>query len=459
MLILRRSRFDRWYEWLPSFGWVTLLVVPMLMQLPNYGSRASIDQLIASGTTLLLLLMADCIAWARLPRCMDGGMPGRISTPSKGWAVALAAIVLASTIASLLLMPRIPLLVALAGQPGTYSGSSEAREVALKLGPGVKWLAPACAISIGLLAPISVLSLWMLRYRITATAMMLWSLAYAVSTTAKFPAILLMFGLAMGCSGVSRRAAKAVLFTMSLGLIAAATCLMIVTAAPSPMFAPEVIHRSQDRSFSIESRYETFPASIADRHRVWSMMSPEDRPESAPLTALLDRLLYRALFTPADVSIRWFEYYCPPDQRLGLLSLIDRPAESMRPSRIIGHWAYRDRFPTLYLDSANAYASLDADAYARGGLLGAVFAASLLAVVRLMLLPLRGGSFESRICYGVSVSLLFLLPAQASLQAILVIYGLGLLVLLSAWRWLSTSQDFTPPHGSPEASVAAKHDA
>jgi hypothetical protein len=56
----------------------------------------------------------------------------------------------------------------------------------------------------------------------------------------------------------------------------------------------------------------------------------------------------------------------------------------------------------------------------------------ILAGVRASLIALQAKSADARICYGVGIGLLFLLPAQASLQAILVIHGIGVLVMLSA---------------------------
>ena len=155
---------------------------------------------------------------------------------------------------------------------------------------------------------------------------------------------------------------------------------------------------------------------------------------TSPMAGYLDRLAYRAFFTPADVSIRWYQYFSLPERRLGIASIVRRPTDEGRPSRVIGHWAYRDRFSTLYLDSVNAYASLDADAYARAGLPATLAAGVILAGLRTSLLALQAGCTDARICYGVGIGLLLLLPVQASLQAIVVVHGLGVLVVLSGLR-------------------------
>lgn len=428
-----RSSADGWFEWLPSGGWAALMLVPTVVQLPGTGSGASRDQLVASSAILLLLLASDAAAWLRLRRMPVRFASDRRPSLGKGWVIALAAVVIVSTGLSVATMPQIPVLVALSGQPGAPGAYSEAREAAIKLGVTAPWLGPVCAISVSLLAPVAVLSMWSLRWRIAAIGLAAWAIAYGLSTTAWFPSILLAFGLVIGWSAASPRMSGIARAAAAVGVLVAAASLVTVVAAPSPMFMPEVVERSRDRAFVLDSGDSSYPASIADRHRVWSATPIDRRPEAGPVVRRLDRLLYRAFFTPADVSIRWYQYFRPTERRLGLLSVVDRPPDAARPSRAIGLWAYRDRFPTLYLDSVNAYASLDADAYARAGLPAALAAGVGLALARVSLLGLQGRSTVARIGYGVGIALLLLLPAQASLQAILVIHGLGVLACASAY--------------------------
>jgi hypothetical protein len=403
----------------------------MLLQLPADTGTASRDQVIGSGTVLLALLSADALAWTKFRRQSDRPIP-RFPTERVGWTViGLVAMVMAATVLSLASMPRVPIIVALTENLGTV-GYSRAREAALKLGESVQWLGPLCAISLAIAAPIAVLMLWIRRHAVAATALFLWCICYGLSTTARLPSIMLVIVVGVGWSMVSRKASRWCLAIAVVGIVVASTIVGLLVTEPSPMFSPDVIKASRDTAFHVEVGDRLFPASIADRHRVWSIMPLEARQMPRALTAFMEASVYRALFTPADVSIRWYQYFSMSERRLGLASVALRPSNQSVPSRVVGEWAFRDRFPKLYLDSANAYASLDADAYARGGLWAACLGGVILAGVRASLIALQAKSADARICYGVGIGLLFLLPAQASLQAILVIHGLGVLVTLSA---------------------------
>ena len=148
--------------------------------------------------------------------------------------------------------------------------------------------------------------------------------------------------------------------------------------------------------------------------------------------------VYRCLLTPIDVAHRWYLYF--PEIAGGYLGFKsstptnETSAGLRNPANAVGLWAYTVRFPSKYLSSISAYASVDADAMARGGFLWLAGVAVILLTVRVILVVI-----ERRYCgIGalVAVPLLYcgvLLPSS-SLQAFLVSNGIilyiGLLFLV-----------------------------
>ncbi len=146
---------------------------------------------------------------------------------------------------------------------------------------------------------------------------------------------------------------------------------------------------------------------------------------------IINYLFYRSFLTPVDVSIRWYEYYKTQAAPEGLMSIfLSRGGSADSPSRIVGLWAYRDRFPDHYKAYINAYASFDADAYARYGLVGVFLATLLLLAIRLIGAICFRCTLFSRSLYGLLVGGLFLLPASASIQAMLGAQGLMVVIVL-----------------------------
>jgi hypothetical protein len=151
--------------------------------------------------------------------------------------------------------------------------------------------------------------------------------------------------------------------------------------------------------------------------------------------SVLNSLVYRVVLVPSDVAARWYQYYSSAAQPLGWASIISRSGQADAPSRLVGNWAYVGKFPDLYRSYINAYSSIDADAYSRAGLVGAVFVVTLLALLRLVMAAAWSWMIVGRVAYAVGMAMLFALPMQASLQAIFVANGLFIVLsLLFAWK-------------------------
>lgn len=154
-----------------------------------------------------------------------------------------------------------------------------------------------------------------------------------------------------------------------------------------------------------------------------------------PFAHAADYLLYRVIFTPVEVSSRWYEYFNRyPPERAGLERFItdSKSGDRIHPAQLIGIEQYHSRFPEKYPVETYAYASFDADAYARWGLSGLLVVLVLYAVLRLSIAVVdpptsaAGGAF-----YAPGLVLLAALPATASMQAIVAAHGFPFLILLA----------------------------
>jgi hypothetical protein len=131
---------------------------------------------------------------------------------------------------------------------------------------------------------------------------------------------------------------------------------------------------------------------------------------------IFERSFYRIFLVPVCVSYRWYEFKIkiPKSEQKQLLQ------DSSSLANCIGLWAYYKRFPHLYLPFARAYASVDADAFVRFGFIGVFLAGICLSFLRIGLFLICAGNSPVFISlYSLGLSLLFCVPFQGSIQALL----------------------------------------
>ena len=102
----------------------------------------------------------------------------------------------------------------------------------------------------------------------------------------------------------------------------------------------------------------------------------------------------------------------------------------IHPANRVGKWAYFNRFPQSYSESAFAYAGIDADAHARGGWWGVIGVCVFLVLARLAMVVLRAGEYWGTSAYYAAVYMLGIMMPHASLQAIFVSQGLAIYLFL-----------------------------
>jgi hypothetical protein len=149
------------------------------------------------------------------------------------------------------------------------------------------------------------------------------------------------------------------------------------------------------------------------------------------INPLVNRLGYRIFLTPVEVSNHWYDYIDGnPSEKRNFMEVFER-ANSKQASNKVGVWAYTDRFPKSYGQTISANGSIDADAYSLGGLFPICLVALILFAIRIFIsLSVRNEFLLTRILEGIGLGQLAFLPNSASLQAMLLPQGLGLIILL-----------------------------
>lgn len=164
-------------------------------------------------------------------------------------------------------------------------------------------------------------------------------------------------------------------------------------------------------------------ATMGDHYRL-PLYRNIDRPT---LVRLYDYGTYRMIITPVDVSYRWYQYFKETENRISFASILPplRDADFIHPARQVTLFAYQSRFPQEY--NGFAYGSIDADAFARKGLWGVALISFLLMIVRLIPSYFHSNHAYSEIYNLMIIALLVILMPSASLHAILVAHGVGVI--------------------------------
>ena len=412
-------------EWFPSTSWLIFMVLPLIAQLPSLDLWSTRVQFFIVIGCAISFLLSDLFAF-RKPYSDN---PRNFQTVSNIlMAIIFTSIMCVTTATHLALMPKIPLLIAwdLSSSESLTGQVAKARAEATKLLPSGPWIDYICTWSLVIFAPLSILLWYNLKHYWAALLTFLWISFYAISTTAKFQLVIctasILLCLCSASPFLSRQIQRLVIACILLIFVVVA----MLAYTSSPMFNPNSVYLPS--SVAIANNDPRTHITIADKHRIWSAAPNEKRQKVTPIVAKAEALIYRTIFGPSDVSIRWYQYFTTVKPPLGFASTILRPPPENRPSRLIANWAYVERFPSLYLPFANANASFDADAYSREGGVGATLAICLFVGMRFFLMRIRGVGTLGTPLYCIAITLLTLLPFQASLQAIILIYGLWMII-------------------------------
>ena len=437
---------DAIVEFAPSTGWLMLMLWPLLYQYSDFHPATRYLQLAAVSIIFLLLFLSDLLCFQRSVkrvRVVDNRV-------GKSWLIYMGIFSLVPVAVHLYLMPKIPLLSWVFENEAARGSLVLLREGAAKLldvPTAVKYL---FVWPLVILAPMYiVVAFWAGYWGLALMGLVIASL-YAVATLAKFPLVLLwstcLFASCTLPSRFRRILSAAWIGAVLLG-VAGVSILLLSGALDFMKISPAHVQSSVFSEMKEDDPRRTL--TLGDVAR---LESPEAAQQRSVAINLATSALYRVWLTPSDVSHRWYQYFTyVKKEPLGFHNFF--PTKAMRseaPSREVGIWAYQERFPDKYGATISAYASFDADAFARGGVWGVMLATILLLLVRVGAAFLLAAHPVGLVSYGVLLCGLAILPSSASLQAMLGAHGLFLififLLVLRVWSVRTGKSSFHLTH-------------
>jgi hypothetical protein len=434
-------------ELLPSLSWFVLMVLPFWVQFESFPETSKSVQAFAVGFVGICLLIGDSLP------VRPAGTERTGLLEFDGWLrdfrlYGVFLIVLA--LYHLSLLDQIPLVEKYIGRVHDARELSWMREQTSKLLAVSSLTKYVFTWLVNIAAPLAIVLAWRSGRRIWALAFFAFAVMYAAMSLAKVPLFLLGIILLVTFW-------QQVAFAKRLAAYVAILLLFIPVSWDAYSFfvtSPYSVfnYRASPAAVAALNLRETDPRArltIGDHSR---LMPIEADSALGTRERVYNYYTYRLFLSPIDVSSRWYQYFPSVSGRhIGLQGL--RPADRERsaethPARLVGAWAYGARFPDKYLETAQAYASVDADAYARFGLAGIIGVGVIVIALRLTLKRLKTSGAFGQILYAIGLVLSGLLWPMASIQAALVSNGLGVVIILMMLAHLESRRQDKHPQGA-----------
>lgn len=418
------------YNPLPSFAWALLMIIPFIVE---YLITKNVFTL--QGVIILLfgigILAADMVArrisvGKNSEELMSYPLPALHKNITVSAAYALLLIFLISSVAHIVLISDIPFLAYLTGHSSTevlHMRNSFSR--GMDIHPIIKYIFNFDIFVFGL--PAFGLML-MIRHYPMAFILFLWILFYAVSGAAKMPLLISLFIIGViSIRFIPGSWRKHVMRFALVSLISMISFTVYMDKQSThSMFGSAISGKEKNCNNTDEVCYH-----IGDYYRLLQTTDHDLRSAYEWYPAYF---VYRVFFTPVEVSARWYEYFSQhPIQEFKLQRHVKNheTGEYEHPANIIGKAYFKKMFPAHYSDDSYAYASIDADAYARYGWVGVLIALAALMIARLIPVIFSDRQLPTHGIYSlIAVTLLTFIPANGSLQALLVSHGLILVLVI-----------------------------
>jgi hypothetical protein len=257
-------------------------------------------------------------------------------------------------------------------------------------------------IYINILAPLTFSLLILLKKYLIAAIVLLNAIIYATSSAAKAPTIILLGMFLFSVLLMQKYWYKKLVF-------AAIISFQILVVFCGILYGNLLLDKSSECPVPIN--VNATPSNI-------SRSCPKG--EVISINRIVDSLGYRLFLAPTEVSNNWYRYYGFEEKSdRSLQSLINRDPDQQASNKV-GIWAYKDNWPDAYLDSVNAYASIDADSYSFYGLASVLGSALILFFIRAFLTWSQAlNNPLEYILQGLALFQIILFPFTASIQAIL----------------------------------------
>lgn len=413
----------------PTLAWLCFMQVPFI--LTSGGVFPDIAKIQMLGITLftLALFVGDlCGLYARKskPNAPINTLDGR---PYQTIVVSLGILVLVIPIYHLSNVKTIPALMWLSDiyAPQAVSESREDFDKLLAVPTIMKY---AFNWLMSVFGPVLIVALLFSRRFLWAGGFTVWLVMYALLSTAKGPIVIFVLLTMVGTSPLwGPRLAVIVRYSV-FGVF-------ILMIGAGIIRSVEITQKFNEGLRFEESFLELKNGLLAEFPERGFGLSDIDRLRESSADQRLQNtykyLVYRVLLTPVEVSYHWYTYF--PQYSEGWRAIGEiagrRSEDQAHAANRVGIWAYRQFFPTKYAATVSAYASADADAYSFGGLFAVGLSALLVFFCRVSIIPVMHENQFGQALGLMMLVFLGLFPASASLQAIFVAQGFGVLLFFS----------------------------
>lgn len=426
---------ERSFALAPSLGWLSFMALPFLVLWPHfldpYRSIHAQGVLLTGG----LMLAADCAAFLYIKRRI-GQAAHQNMTPAflnfAAWGATTALLGIAAY--HLAIADNIPLIERIFGNGNLEQHLADRDNFQRDL-PVPFFMRYIINFNVYIFGSLALVLHWISGRRRAAAGIALAIVVYSVLSTAKLPAVVAVVIIcALSAQALCFKYEKLRVALFSLYVFGMLMVGLFYVLATPKIFA-----------YYKHAPYET--AAEDDPRRTDSVGDYIRSPEADAVSKQrafvyrrLEYIVYRVFLTPVEVSDRWYQYFTyvqkTPEPISGMLGRATG-SKTAHPSVRVGHWAYHEKYPSKYMPNVHAYASMDADAFAYGGLAGVFAAAILFALIRFAFAVLHTPNPIAETLHMTAIVLMMAIPASGSLPALLAPHGLAALlaIMMGVWTW------------------------
>ena len=405
-VLLLFAKLKLLFHFWPSITWIFFMVLPFLLNL-DY-----LTKIRQQATGILIFLVAficsDYISFkkAQLAKkiiCTNLNFPNWLF-------VVLYVVTFIVPLFHFLLVGDLPFLHVLFGDKSLSDITTDRYQ--FNRGAIPYWFAVISNYTLSLLGPFVLLITFIKKYFFRFVLVASWLIFYAIASGAKFPLVFLW--------GVFLFIVFNTIWVKHIRIINAIVLTLFLFTSMSGI-ALGIKALSELEKCPVPSGVVQSPANI-----LRSCIGEE--PEIS-INFLVDTAGYRVFLVPVEVSNHWYSNYSTEGvEKNSLSDLINRKQE-LKPANHIAQEYYGKFWPKKYGKYTNANGSVDAEAFAYGGIPLIVIFASILFFSRLLISIFRTNGFLGQVLEGAGIAFLLFYPNSASLPAILVPSGFLIILL------------------------------
>lgn len=420
------------FEIMPTFIWTALIVLPFILQLSYFESSTIFEQAFGIFFIGFTFLISDNL---KVPKWINSKNSRDNEHIIYLVSVGITLLILVVQFYHLFHMPSIPIIEKyLHPQLGIEKISSmrEAASKILDVHPIVIYFGQSSL----LIVPILSFILFFSRKYILLFSLIAFSIFYAISTTATGPIASMIFvSIFVLYAYLKSNIQKILSKIIGIGMLS----VLIITSLQYLRLNYH-IHPYADKAETYRQEFSNPPIAAGGKSMKFNLGDYIRRnflhsslgEKSLEIKLIASYPFYRIFIVPVEVSHRWYQYFSQKE-KIGFYGLTPSSRENEKfrhPSNQVGIWAYRNRWPLVYAETVSAYASADADAYSRWGLLGIIIVSILIGSLRIGIKLIDNETPLSKSVYFSIIAMIAYTMPVGSFFASIVAQGVGLLVFV-----------------------------